>query len=232
MPIYENVNGTWTVVKHVWQCVQSGIWQKVKAVYKNVGGTWVQVHGDYSFTAYALGLEETLAPISSSGLFVNGTQVYTANRSYNLLFFDKYGNVTFSREYDIFAEATGAAMVTPYGSAQFASDVAGMANGQLFALITFDEPQNGNTVNNIPAFTNAVFQLGATAAIFQGSNFAYRGAYLLLGAKGQAAAFEAYQGTESNTAGTSGTETGCSDGVVEVKFGIVNGAFANITRVL
>lgn len=231
MPAYKNVNGTWSLAKHVWVNV-NGTWTKVRRLMRNVGGTWTQYHGDNDFVAYSLGLLQNLVTGSPQGLWSNGTKIVQGMRSYNLIFFDKYGNVTFSRGYDLFGESSGGApTATIYGSAQLAADIAAMATGQLFLLTTFDEPQAGvMKAPLLPNAVNAILSIGATSAIFQNANFAYRSAYLLLGAKGSAATFEANRGTLSTNIGTGGTDSGCLDGAVQISFNIVNGAYANLTR--
>lgn len=232
MPIYRNVSGTWTLVKHVWKNV-NGTWTKVRRMFRNVSGTWTQYHGDNDFVVYSLGLLQNQVTSGYQGLWTNTVQTQSAGRSYNLYEFDKYGNMTFFRVYDIFGEASGGTPTSsPYGSAQFAADVAAMATGTLFMVVTFDEPQDGNTVKNIPAFTNAMYALGATAGVFGSASFAYRSAYLLIGQKGSAITFEANRGTLSTNIGTGGTDSGCLDGAIQVSFNIVNGAYANVTRVL
>jgi hypothetical protein len=233
MPAYKNVNGTWTIVKHVWVNV-NGTWTKVRRLMRNVGGVWTQYHGDNDFVAYSLGLLQNQVTGSKQGLWKNATQTFTAFRSYNLNFFDKYGNVTFSRGYDLFGESSGGAPTsTAFGSAQLAADIAGMATGQLFLLTTFDEPQAGIMKAPIlSAAVNAILSIGATAGVFQNANFAYRSAYMLLGQKGSAATFEANRGTLSTGIGTGGTDQGCLDGAIQISFNIVNGAYANLTRQL
>lgn len=232
MPIYRNINGTWTIVKHVWRNV-GGTWTKVRKAFRNVGGVWTQYHGDNDFTVYSMGLSQTLVNTGLIGVNANGTHLYAGGRSYNLVYFDKYGNITFSRQYDIFGESsTGAPTAPGFGSAQFAADVAAMPANQLFVLFTYDEPQSG--VDKAPilsAFVNAALSLGATSGVLQSANFQYRSAYLLLGQKGQPISFEANRGTLSGNLGSSGTDSGCLDGVVGITFNIVNGAYANLVRI-
>lgn len=228
--IYKQVSGTWKPAQHMFKNV-AGTWKKVRKMFRNNAGTWTQYHGDQDIVAYSLGLIQNLVSASVLGVTYNGgsTATYAGGRSYNLVQFDKYGNITFSRQYDIFGEATGGApTATTYGSAQFAADTAAMATGQKFLLFTYDEPQSGDMVDPITAFINAVLSIGGTSAVFQSSSFAYRGAYMLLGAKGSAATFEAYRGTE----GTYGSNTGCQDGAIGISFTILNGSYINLTRIM
>lgn len=236
MPVYQNVNGTWTLVKHVWKNV-SGTWTKVRRLYRNIGGTWTQYHGDTDVVVYSLGLLQNQVPTANTGLAINGNVVYGAVRSYSLATFDKYGNVAFQRSYDLYGEATGGApSATPYGSAQFAADVAAISANTCFVLYTYDEPlAGGHTDSTYPVFqnfVNAVLALGGTAAIYQSSSFANRGAYLLLGIKNQTTLFEAYRGTEQSGIGTGGTDTGCLDGAVGISFNINNGSLTGLTRLI
>lgn len=232
MPIYRNVGGTWTLAKHVWRNV-GGTWTKVRKAFRNVGGVWTQYHGDNDFTFYSMGLSQTIVNTGLIGINANGTHLYAGGRSYNLVYFDKYGNVTFSRVYDIFGESsTGAPTAPSFGSTQFAADVAAMPTGQLFLVFTYDEPQSGvMKAPLVPTFVNAMLSIGATAAVFQSANFQYRSAYMLLGQKGQPISFEANRGTLSTNLGSTGTDQGCLDGVVGITLNIVNGAYANLVRI-
>lgn len=234
MTVYKNVSGTWKPVQHIWRNI-NGVWTKVRKLFHNDSGNWVQYHGDQDFQVYSLGLLQNQVSNALQGITPNGQTAnrWGGGRSYNLVQFDKYGNVTFERQYDIYGEGqNGSPSASPYGSAQFVADTNAMANGQRFCLFTYDEPQTGTQAGAHPitAFINAVLSLGATVAIFQSSSFAYRGAYLLLGAKGSAATFEAYRGTESTNIGTGGTDSGCLDGVVGISFTINNGSYTNLTR--
>jgi hypothetical protein len=237
MPVYKNIGGTWTIVKHIWKNV-GGTWTKVRRAFKNVGGTWIQYHGDNDFKAFSLGLLQTQTTASNGGLWVNNVQQLGTVRSWSILAFDKYGNITFSRSYDIFGEATaGSPSATAYGSAQFAADVAAIATGSPFVIVTYDEPANGAapvetgvSKGPIAAFVNALTSIGASSSAL--NSIPYRGAYMLLGTKGAAASFEAVRGTEQTNLGSGGTDSGTLDGAIEVTFNIVNGAFANITRVM
>lgn len=238
MTIFKNVAGTWTPVQHIWKNI-NGTWTKVRRAYKNIAGTWTQYHGDIDLTVYSLGLlQNQINAGQYGGVSINGTITYGNVRSYSLVTFDKYGNVLFQRSYDIFGEATGGSPTsTPYGSAQFATDVANIAAGTLCCLYTYDEPQaGGHTANggqaSIPTFINAVLALGATSAVYQQSGFQYRGAYLLLCKKGSAPLFEGYRGTLSTNIGSSGTDSGCLDGAIGIGFTINNGNVNGLTRLL
>jgi hypothetical protein len=232
MPIYRNINGTWTIVKHVWRNV-GGTWTKVRKAFRNVGGTWTQYHGDNDFTIYSMGLRQTIVDTGLIGVNANGVHLYAGARSYNLVYFDKYGNITFSRTYDIFGESTAGAPTAPsYGSAQFAADVAAMPAGQLFLVFTYDEPKAGvDTAPLLPVFVNAMLSIGATTAVLESPNFQMRSAYMLLGQQGQPISFEANRGTLSTNLGSNGTDSGCLDGVVGITLNIVNGVYTNLVRI-
>ena len=237
MPIYRNVGGTWSLVKHIYRNV-NGVWTKVRRAFRKVNGTWTQYHGDNDFTAYSLGLLENRLAVANGGLWMNGAQKLGPIRSYSLVAFDKYGNITFQRSYDIFGEATGGSpTATPYGSAQFAADAGALAAGTNFIVVTFDEPANGaaqpeSGVTNPPisTFVNALVSLGASTAVLNGIQ--YRGAYVLLGAKGGAKAAEIYAGTYQTGLGSGGTDSGCLDGAIGITFNIVNGVISNVVRTL
>ncbi|BDD79746.1 hypothetical protein [Burkholderia phage FLC9] len=237
MPIYKNVSGTWTVVKHIYKKV-GGTWTKVRRAFRNSGGVWTQYHGDNDFTAYSLGLLENRLAVANGGLWVNGAQKLGPVRSYSLVTFDKYGNIVFQRSYDIFGESSGGSPTsTPYGSAQLSADVSAMAAGTNFIVVTFDEPASGVApvepgVTNPPiaAAVNALLALGASSSILNGIQ--YRGAYLLLGTKGVGKAAEIYAGTYQTGIGTGGTDSGTLDGAIGITFNIVNGAISNVVRTL
>lgn len=237
MPIYKNINGTWTVVKHVWKNV-GGTWTKVRRLFKKVNGTWTQYHGDNDFTAYSLGLLQNRTAAGNGGLWVNGTQKLGPVRSYSLVTFDKYGNIVLQRSYDIFGEATGGSpTATPYGSAQFSADVGSIATGTPFLVVTYDEPANGAanpesgvSVSPNATFVNALVALGATQSTVNAIQ--YRGAYLLLGIKGGSKAAELYAGTYQTGIGSDGTGVGTLDGAIGITFNIVNGTISNVARTL
>jgi hypothetical protein len=237
MPIYKNISGTWTVTKHLWRNI-NGTWTKVRRAFRNVNGTWTQYHGDNDFTAYSLGLLQNRTAAANGGLWMNGAQKLGPVRSYSLVTFDKYGNIAFSRSYDIFGEASdGAPSSTPYGSAQFSADVSALAAGTNFVLVTYDEPASGVApvepgVTNPPiaAVDNALVALGASSSVLNGIQ--YRGAYLLLGSKGGTKAAELYAGTYQTGIGSGGTDAGCLDGAVGITFNVVNGVISNVVRTL
>jgi hypothetical protein len=236
MTVYKKDNGTWKPVQHVWRNI-NGTWTKVRRVFRNVTGAWTQYHGDIDFVAYSLGLLQNQVAGANAGLKINGQATYGAVRSYTLVTFDKYGNVAFERSYDIFGEATGGApTATPYGSAQFAADVAAIGANTCCLLYTYDEPlAGGHTYGNnavFQNFINAILALGGTSAVYQSSSFAYRGAYLLLSIKGQTTLFEAYRGTEQSGIGSGGTDSGCLDGAIGISFTITNGSLTGLTRLI
>lgn len=169
---------------------KTGTWKQVRGVYVKKSGVWKQTYGRPAMAIFALGLEQTLQPAANKGVWINGVHAFSTGRSWGLVTFDKYGNMTAGSSYDLFGEAQD----PPTATGQLdglTNALNAMPTGQLFALITFDEPMALHTSGSLPA---AVYRVGGTAALFAGSGFNYRGAYMLLGKVGSAPYTEQYNG--------------------------------------
>lgn len=215
MTIYSKAAGAWHHVAQIYYKV-AGTWKRVNSAYVKQGGVWKQTFGRHNFSIYALGLSQTLYPAANKGIWRNGVQIESAARSYNLIQFDKYGNMTFQRTYDVFGEDAYLKDNTqPPVSGQIdalTNDLNAMPTGQLFALVSFDEPYGGRLRNSLPA---AVYRVGGTAGIYGNANFAYRSAYMLLGKVGSAPFVEANNGV-TYPAGDPGTGTGDPNAAIAV----------------
>lgn len=215
MTIYAKASAAWHHVARIYYKV-AGAWKRVNSVYVKQGGVWKQTFGLNNFSLYALGLSQTLVPPANKGVWKNGVQIVSAGRSYNLIQFDKYGNMTFNRQYDVFGEDAYLTDNTqPPVSGQidaFTNDLNAMPVGQLFAIVTFDEPYGGRMRNSLPA---AVYRVGGTAGIYGNANFAYRSAYMLIGKVGSAPLTEQNNGT-TYPSGAVGTGTGDPNAAIAI----------------
>lgn len=220
MPTDVKTATAWSFVKQISANVE-GVWTPVRKAFENVDGVWQQTYGDNLFLLYALGLSETLTPVTNGGLWVNGSHLITSARSYNLITFDQYGNVVFNGVYDVFGDATATPPVTTNTDA-LAAKLNSLAAGTLFTLFSYDEPMNGHLTADLLA---AVERVGGTAGVY-GQTMAYRGAYLLLGTVGSAASLEVYRGVND------GDSAGDPNAALEYSFGIWNNAFVNIAEVI
>jgi hypothetical protein len=227
MPALTNVAGTWDEVKKVYANV-AGTWKPTKAGWRNVGGVWEQFHANHSYEVYSLGLQQIVYPAANRGLWMDGAQVFAGARSYNIVLFDNFGNISDTKTFDVFGDngSTAAGSAT----ANMISYLNGLNNGQLYLIFTYDEPQMGaaNLTNVMSAtmFGNQVDSI-LTASI------AYRGAYICFGYKGQEPCVERWCGTESTNVNGTG-QTGTADGVFNLTFQIYSqlgpqGKFANLS---
>lgn len=205
MTIYSKASGAWHHVAKIYYKA-AGAWKRVNSVYVKQGGVWKQTFGLHNFAIYAFGLSQTLYPATYRGVQRDGVQIFTSARSYNLVQFDKYGNMIFSRSYDVFGEDAYLNDNTqPPVSGQIdalTNDLNAMATGQLFALISYDEPMGGRLRNSLPS---AVYRVGGTPSIYGNLSMAYRSAYMLLGKVGSAAFVEANNGVTYPAGGGNGT---------------------------
>lgn len=228
MPALVNVSGTWDEVKKIHVNV-GGTWHPTKAAWKNVNGTWEQFHANHSYEVYSLGLWQQLYPAANRGLWMDGVQMVPGNRSYTVVLFDNFGNISGNQTFDVFGDggATGGSTATQ----NLINYLTGLNNGQLYLIYTYDEPQMGAS-NLTSTMTNVMF--GGVASILSNS-VAYRGAYVCMGYKGQAPCVERWCGTEtSNVAGTG--NAGTADGALVFTFQIYSqtgpqGKFANLSWV-
>uniref|UniRef100_A0AAU7PFC4 Uncharacterized protein n=1 Tax=Burkholderia phage vB_BgluM-SURPRISE13 TaxID=3159457 RepID=A0AAU7PFC4_9VIRU len=216
MTIYSKAAGVFHHAAKIYYKV-AGAWKRVNSVYIKKGGVWKQTFGRSNFAIFALGLAQTLQPATNRGVQKNGVQVFTAARSYNLVQFDKYGNITFQKGYDVFGEDQY--IIDPGTAPAISGQIDGLTNdlnampvGQLFALISYDEPLGGHMRNSLPA---AVYRVGGTAAIYGNANMAYRSAYLLIGKVGSAAFTEQNNGV-TYPAGDAGTGTGDPNAAIAI----------------
>lgn len=156
-------------------------------------GSTIRVGTYYQWEVYSKGLAaanvnpnvNVLRGFDSSG----NPQSYGMGRSYNLVLFDANGNVTSSVVYDLFNSTTGTTNATNLVNA-----LNGLATGQHFAIVTYDEPSANQTATGM---ASAFARVGAT--IFGSTTFQYRSAYILLGTVGSAAAYEKYVGVANST---------------------------------
>jgi hypothetical protein len=235
MPANSNQSGTWTPVKTIFGKTL-GVWKAVRRAFVNIYGTWTQFFANNTFEVYALGLSETAVGGGTGihGLYVNGTNVFPGARSYNLVLFDNYGNITSTATYDVFDNSANAGTL--------AAALGGLAIGQLYLIFSYDEPNTNDTANGLPAALTTLF--GGNSTIVS-SSIPNRGAYLAMGYNGQAPVLEQYCGTYQNSisnpgASTAQSDAGCADGALVYKFqiwtteqtpGSPHGNFANLAAV-
>ncbi|BAQ02610.1 hypothetical protein AVU38_gp082 [Ralstonia phage RSL2] len=215
MTIYSKAAGAWHHVAKIFYKA-SGAWKRVNAAYVKQGGVWKQTFGRHNYSIFALGLSQTIYPAANKGIWMDGVQIESAGRSYNLIQFDKYGNMIFSKQYDVFGEDQYLQNNTnPVVTGQIdglTNDLNAMPNGQLFALVSYDEPYSGRLRNSLPA---AVYRVGGTSGIYGNANFAYRSAYLLIGKVGSAPLTEQNVGV-TYPSGAAGTGTGDPNAAIAI----------------
>jgi hypothetical protein len=230
MPAFSNQSGTEDLVLNIY-ANNEGTWETVLAAYVNNAGTWEQFYSKHSYQLYALGDVQTVYPTADHGLYMDGVLVFPGARSYNVVLFDNYGNITGTSTFDVFGDAgaTGAGTNTQ----NLINYLNGLTAGQIYLIFTYDEPQTGAA--NIESTLTSFF--GGTATIVSGS-IPYRGAYMAFGKKGMAPWIETYCGTEeTNFTGPGGvTVTGTPDGVFNVTFKIYttmgpSGQFVNLDTI-
>jgi hypothetical protein len=230
MPAFSNQSGTEDLVLNVY-AKSDDEWALAKAAYVNNGGTWEQFYSNHSYQLYALGDVQTVYDFTLHGLYMDGELVFAGARSYNIVLFDNYGNVTGSATYDVFGDAgaTGAGTNTQ----NMIDYLNSLISGQIYLIFSVDEPSTG--AGNLTSTLTSFF--GGTATILSAS-IPYRGAYMAFGKKGLAPWIETYCGTEeTNFTGPGGaTVTGTPDGVFNVTFQIYttagpSGQFVNLDTI-
>lgn len=191
-----------------------------------MNGTWEQFHANHSYEVYSLGLLQSAYPAASRGLWMDGVQVVAGARSYTVVLFDNFGNISGNQTFDVFGDAgaTGGSTATQ----ALINYLTALNNGQIYLIFTYDEPQMG--ANNLTGTMTSTMFGGAVSSILTGS-IAYRGAYLCFGYKGQEPCIERYCGTESTNV-NGGGQTGTADGAFNLTFQIYSevgpmGKFAN-----
>jgi hypothetical protein len=229
MSAFSKQAGTWTPIKSMYGKV-AGAWTLVQRAFVNVNGTWTQFFGDNKFEVYSLGLEQSFVTSADKGLWMNGALVSTAARSYNVIVFDKYGNITSATAYDIFADGVNYANAGSQTQLMIAA-LAAIPAGTSYVIYTYDEPSTN--AGNIKAALTSLFA-GNTSILT--SSMAYRGAYLAMGQAQQAPALEVYCGTfmdsvSNSSATTVQADEGCLDAVMHYTFRIYNGQIVNIAQV-
>lgn len=175
-------------------------WKGIRKIFVKVNGIWKKVYGLNAIAVYSLGLAQTVVPDYYKGATVNNSQKSTTFRSYNLVKFDKDGEMTFTSTYDIRLDFLNSNLVN---TTRLVADLDAMPLGQLFTVYTYDEPQGGH--DNVDLL-NAMYRVGATGDVF-GQPMAYRGAYLLVGKVGQPASYEFYKGEDMGQGGLDGDPT-------------------------
>lgn len=222
-------SGVWDPVKNIYARV-NGTWTLMKKAFVNVGGVWKQFHGGNAFEIYVAGLEENMFTIANKGLWINGVQSYVAQRSYNLVTFDKYGNVLTSQGFDVFGDGAGNGGNAGSNTQNLVSAMAAVPIGTPYLLFTFDEPNTNASYLTTPIKN---YLTGVTSIL--SASVPYRGAYLLMGIAGQAPCLETYCGTfynsvSNHSASTQQTDAGCSDAALAYTFRIFNGQIVNVTQ--
>lgn len=157
---------------------------------------WVNLHGrPKSFRAMAVGngaLNAGGYP-AAPGLYdaETGAQLLTTvGRSYNMARIRRSdGVITFQRQYDVFGNGTNGG----YTAATLAADLNATGSDHIVVVVTMDEPRGNRTNSGLAA---ALYRCGASQACFGSPEFAYRGAYILVGIPGcgEGNGHEAYQG--------------------------------------
>jgi hypothetical protein len=227
MPAYGYEGGAWQPCLNI-HCYTDGEWQLVRGAWKYVSGAWEQFYSNHNYQLYALGDVQTVYPAGDHGLYMDGQLVFAGARSYNIVLFDNYGNITGTQTFDVFGDngATGTGTATQ----NMINYMNGLTAGQIYLIFTFDEPQTG--ASNLTSTFTSFF--GGTASIVSGS-MPYRCAYYAMGKKGAAPWIEKYCGTEeSNFTGPGGaTVTGTPDGVFNITFQVYtasgpSGSFVNL----
>jgi hypothetical protein len=228
MPAYGYVNGEWQQVLNI-ATYKNGAWTLVTAAYEYNGSAWEQYYSNNSYEVIACGLEQTVVPSADHGLWMNGVQVLTSGRSYNVVLFDNYGNISATETFDVFADAGSSSGTNTQNLINY---LAGLNAGQIYLIFTYDEPSTG-AANLTSAFTSL---FGGNDSILS-SSMPYRGAYVAMGKKGSAPWLERYCGTymdsvSNSSATTPQTDQGCLDGCLQYTFQMYttegpNGEFVN-----
>lgn len=223
MTAYVNEAGIWTPIQHIWTNVD-GVWTKVQKGFRNVEGTWEQFHAEVApvntFTLYALGQSQDLTPTANTGLWKNGTHVFSGALTYNLVVFDANGNVTKTAQYDLYDDAIEDPPVTT-NAQQMADDLNALAAGTPVAIFTYLEPDTGRFYGPLES---AMTQAGASS-IFTGNDvIKFRGAYLLLGVMGQPAILEQYRGADIGS--------GDPDAALVYSFNVSEGTITDVTEII
>lgn len=146
---------------------------------------------------YSIGGGSFKYPGTSRGIWVNGERPADAlaMRSFNLYLFDSTGKVTATKHYDLYASAQAGNLIEPN---RMIADLNALPNGQVFALVTWDEPNNGHMkkydgTDNVELM-NAVYRVGATPSIY-GVPWRPWSAYMLLGKVGSVPHLEVFDDT-------------------------------------
>lgn len=191
MTMRVKASGVWTPAIGAY-AKESGVWKQADTAWVKQNGVWVQAYSGVRYEFYALGSGQTSYPSSKGGVWRNSVQTYQAQATYNLIQFDQYGNMSSSTAYDL---SNDQLFNTTTNSDRLVADLNAMANGQVFALLSFSDSSALHLSDNIP---NAVYRVGGTAAIF-GQPMNAGGAYMLLNEVGaQFQVYETYVGSTNN----------------------------------
>lgn len=188
MTVYAKVSGAFKHTVRIFTKV-SNAWKRVNAAYTKQSGVWKQVYGRPFIQLYSLGLSQTVTSGANSGVWKNTLHQFGISRGYTIVTFDKYGNVMAAPVFDLFGEVQEGTKTGQIDGMTNALNA--LPNGQLFALLTYDEPKAGHLSGSLP---DAVYRIGGTSAIY-GQAMAYRAAYMLLGKVGSPASYEGLAGS-------------------------------------
>ena len=191
MSILTKLAGAWKTSKLFFVKV-AGVWKPGRMLYTKVAGQWRLVYARPRYAVWAQGLVQTVEPAAFRGFWVNFNAPLPGSfgRSYNLIQFNSRGMVTYQKTFDLHADGIPETQLANANA--FTEDLNKMLVGQLFVIYTFDEPERGRLLGNLPA---AMYRIGVSQSLYE--NFHYRGAYCILGQVGRAPFFENYIGADN-----------------------------------
>lgn len=208
MQVLTKVAGVWRKAKLLFVKV-AGTWKPVRQVYVKISGVWKATYSRANIEINALGLVQTVMPSIWRGVWYNRNQHLSgvAGRSYTLGLISKDGFITTQTSFDIHADSD--AVVGGNNAALMASKLSALADGQIFFIVTYDEPKKNRLLGGLPS---AMYRVGVSQAIFENIN--YRGAYFILGKVGSVPYYENYIGVPN----PEGIDDGDPRAAISIKF--------------
>lgn len=181
------------------------------------GGGQVTLNGMglKNWRAVAVGASSTTHPVTA-GLYLNGTLVQSANRSYMLTIISRAtGLSVYSNFYDVYGVGASA---SGRDATALANDLNTISSSYIAVVWTFDEPLLNHTY--APLLT-AMYRCGASRPVFGSGNFKSRAGYILvgIGGCGEGNGAEAYQGAVDND----------TNGWCDMGFAIVNSMLTGVS---
>lgn len=213
MNIFTKVVDRWRKVKLAFFKI-GGVWKPIRHAYVKKAGQWKLSYSRPRIDIYAIGLIQTVIPSDMRGVWFNNAHHITgvANRSWTVGLIGADGFIFNQETFDLHSSGD-----IPLGTARaqaMASKLNGLPAGQLFFIVTYDEPATNRLLGGLPA---ALYRVGVSPNIIE--KMQYRSAYLILGRVGRRCYYENYIGKVTGQ----GNDDGDPMAMVALKFFVEEG---------